>query len=196
MAIHENFYDFDEEMVTLAVNLMIIRKIWDLRKKSSDDLIDILGTKKIYLDEAISGEPRNWFHHNDIPNAAKKLGLPEDVFYGKQLLEIHGETIKYIEEKYEKLLENATNDENADIIEKMNGDQKYDDATEIKLWWIILKYTPIRENNSKQKDIIDEKEEMYPQAKRFLLRELKEQYNNGQFYDPSLQSCYNSIIKL
>lgn len=197
MAIHDEFIDFDNGKVTLAANLLIIRKMWDLcNDKKLDDLIDILGTKKKYIDDAIAGDGNNWFKYTDILGAAKRLGLPVDVLYGKQLLEIQGETIDYIQNHYEELLNSALNDDNRDIIEKMLGEQKYDDATEIKLWWIILKYTPVRENNSKQKEIIDKEEEMYPQAKRFMLRELKEQVEKGQFDDPALQSYYNSIKNL
>lgn len=197
MAIHKDFYYFDEDQVTLAANLSIIRKMWDLcNDKKSDDLADMLGTKKKYLDDAIAGDSENWFKYTDISGAAKRLGLPVDVLLGKQLLEIQGETIDYIQNHYEELLNNAANDENRNIIEKMLGEQKYDDATEIKLWWIILKYTPVRENNSKMKEEIDEDEEMYPQAKRFLLRELKEQVEKGQFYDAALQSYYNIIKNL
>lgn len=177
---------YSKEAVIRAANMYILRKVVDTMLKENEKYYqEIFGVGKSTLNEIVAGTTsagKNW----EYKIIAQKMHMDEDVFSGKRLIYINGETISYIKDNFEKLVA----DININVTEKGFSEKKKkllkekDKVTsEYALWDCIL-----NEREYKSGDI-------WNKAKTHILREVAKQTKEENFEDAQLWKFWNYIKK-
>lgn len=163
-----------EAAIIKAANIIIMRSIWDaMNLGTMKDLYEELEISRTTATSIIRGDMfagKEWEHEK----VAKKMKMNPDIFSGKRLLLIQGETILYIQENFEKLLaEQGVKNKVPYLYEK---DEL---ITEELLWGAILDSYEYKKDNDWNK------------GKQHLIHEIARQTKDEDFNDVQVWKFWN-----
>lgn len=170
---------YSKEAVIRAANMYILRKVVDTMLKENEEYYkEIFGVSKSTLDNIADGD--TWAGKDMMKkDFAEERHMDVRVFTGERLIHIDGETINYIKDNFEKLID----DKNSSRIKKEKLLKEKDKvASEYALWECIL-------NEREYKG------DIWNKAKTHILREVAKQTKEENFEDAQLWKFWNYIRK-